>query len=255
MGGCGGDRRRGRPALGGALTEIFDWRAIFVAQAPVALGALLVAFSVASIPLSARGLGRPSSNVALALISGALVGALFLAVVLLVEAHGLSPLRAAAVVTLLPAAALLVRRMLPQLPVEAGVVVLAGGLCLLAVAPGSIAVVAAGLAACGAGLGVCLPPTTEEAGLTGVASRHGGVVLGLLLLAPILSNDVNHNADVAKTDGIVLVVKAPVPLPRQDPADDRPLPGAAEGRARKAARLHRVPSTRRAAGITTPPPS
>jgi MFS family permease len=200
------------PALGGALTEIFDWRAIFVAQAPVAIFAFAAAFRVASIPLRARGLGRPSSNVALALISGALVGALFLAVVLLVEGHNLSPLRAAAVVTLLPAAALVVRGLLPVLPVEIGVLVLAGGLGLLALAPGSIAVVAAGLAACGAGLGVCLPPTTEEAGLTGVASRHGGVVLGLLLLAPILSDDVNHNADVAKTDGIILVVKAPVPF-------------------------------------------
>jgi MFS family permease len=200
------------PALGGALTEIFDWRAIFVAQAPVAIGALVASFGVASIPLSARGLGRPSSNVALALISGALVGALFLAVVLLVEAHGLSPLRAAAVVTLLPAAALLVRALAPRLPVEAGVLVLAGGLALLALAPGSLPVVALGLAACGTGLGICLPPTTEESRLAGVASRHAGVVLGLLLLAPILSDDVNHNADVAKTDGIVLVVKAPVPF-------------------------------------------
>ncbi len=200
------------PALGGALTEIFNWRAIFVAQAPVAIGALFAAFGVASIPLSARGLGRPSSNVALALISGALVGALFLAVVLLVVGHDLSPLRAAAVVTLLPVAALIVRRFFPQFPLEAGVLVLAGGLGLLALAPGSLAVVAVGLAACGAGLGVCLPPTTEEAGLTGVASRHAGVVLGLLLLAPILSNGVNHNADVAKTDGIVLVVKAPIPI-------------------------------------------
>jgi MFS family permease len=200
------------PALGGTLTEVFDWRAIFVFQAPVAVGALVAATRVRSVPLRARGLGLPSWNAALALISGALVGALFLAVVLLVEAHGLSPLQAAGIVTLLPLAALVVRATLPRLPVEAGVVVLAAGLAVLAISPQSYAAVAIGLSACGAGLGVCLPPATEESGLAGVASRHGGVVLGLLILAPILSNDLNHNADAAKTEGIVLVIKSPVPF-------------------------------------------
>jgi hypothetical protein len=37
-------------------------------------------------------------------------------------------------------------------------------------------------------------------------------VLGLLLLAPMLSDDLSHNADAAKTKGIVMVLKAPVPL-------------------------------------------
>ena len=46
----------------------------------------------------------------------------------------------------------------------------------------------------------------------GVASRHAGIVLGLLLLAPMLSDDLSHNADAAKTKGIVMVLKAPVPL-------------------------------------------
>ena len=32
------------PALGGVLTQLFDWRAIFVFQAPVALVALVAAF-------------------------------------------------------------------------------------------------------------------------------------------------------------------------------------------------------------------
>ncbi|HKS96967.1 MAG TPA: MFS transporter, partial [Terriglobia bacterium] len=32
------------PALGGVLTQLFDWRAIFVFQAPVALIALVAAF-------------------------------------------------------------------------------------------------------------------------------------------------------------------------------------------------------------------
>jgi MFS family permease len=200
------------PALGGTLTQVFDWRAIFVAQAPVALAAIVAAVKADDVPLRTRGIGRADATAAVALISGALVGALFLAVVLLVEGHGFSPLAAAGMVSILPVAALVVRRRFPSTSVAAGVVMLAGGLALFSVAPGSIAVNVAALVACGAGLGACLPPTSEDAGISGVASRHAGIVLGLLLLAPMLNDDLSHNADSAKTKGIVLVLKAPVPL-------------------------------------------
>jgi MFS family permease len=200
------------PALGGTLTQVFDWRAIFVAQAPVALLAIVAALRADDVPLRTRGIGRADATAAVGLISGALVGALFLAVVLLVEGHGFSPLAAAGMVSILPVAALVVRRRFPSASVAAGVVMLAGGLALFSVAPGSIAVNVAALIACGAGLGACLPPTSEDAGISGVASRHAGIVLGLLLLAPMLNDDLSHNADSAKTKGIVLVLKAPVPL-------------------------------------------
>lgn len=199
------------PALGGTLTEVFDWRAIFVFQAPVALAALAAGLRAQSVPLRARGLGRPSATTGLGFVAGALVGALFLAVVLLVEGHGFSPLAAAAMVSLLPVTAIAVRAG-PHIPIEAGVLVLAGGLALFAIAPGSLTLNAIALVACGAGLGVCLPPASEDARLAGVASRHAGVVLGLLLLAPILNDDLNHNADTAKSQGITLVIKAPIPL-------------------------------------------
>lgn len=200
------------PALGGTLTQVFDWRAIFVFQAPVALIAIAAAVRSEDVPLRSRGRGRVDATAAVALISGALVGALFLAVVLLVEGHGFTPLAAAALVSILPVAAIAVRRRFPSASVAVGVVLLAGGLALFSVAPGSIAVNVAALVACGAGLGVCLPPTSEDAGISGVASRHAGIVLGLLLLAPMLNDDLSHNADAAKTKGIVAVLKAPVPL-------------------------------------------
>jgi MFS family permease len=200
------------PALGGALTQAFDWRAIFVFQAPVAVAALAAGLRAESVPLRGRGLGSPTATAALGLISGALVGALFLAVVLLVEGHGFSPLAAAGMVSLLPFTALGVRVAVPTAPVEAGVLVLAGGLGLFALAPGSLVLNGFALAACGAGLGVCLPPSSEHARLAGVASRHAGVVLGLLLLAPLLSDDLNHNADAAKSKGIGLVIRAPIPI-------------------------------------------
>ena len=42
------------PALGGILTQLFDWRAIFVFQAPVALVALVAAFESHSHPKARR---------------------------------------------------------------------------------------------------------------------------------------------------------------------------------------------------------
>jgi len=97
------------PALGGTLTQVFDWRAIFVAQAPVAVAAVLAALRSEDVGLRSRGLGRPDATASVGLISGALVGALFLAVVLLVEGHGFSPLAAAGMVSILPVSALAVR--------------------------------------------------------------------------------------------------------------------------------------------------
>ena len=70
------------PALGGVLTQLFDWRAIFVFQAPVAGAALLATFGAHVAAILREG-WRPSlwrtvpGNVALALLSGALVGTLF----------------------------------------------------------------------------------------------------------------------------------------------------------------------------------
>src|SRR5439155_12236262 len=86
------------PALGGALTQAFDWRAIFVLQLPVALFGLL----------AAREHGRPDEgpvrpalvpDLAIGLLFGALVGALFLAVLLLVAGWRYSPIHGAAVVS------------------------------------------------------------------------------------------------------------------------------------------------------------
>ena len=50
------------PALGGILTELFDWRAIFVAQAPIALAA---APALAASPIAAvrEALPRPPRDV------------------------------------------------------------------------------------------------------------------------------------------------------------------------------------------------
>ena len=50
------------PALGGLLTELFDWRAIFIAQAPIALAAAPALLGAATSPPSASALARPAAR-------------------------------------------------------------------------------------------------------------------------------------------------------------------------------------------------
>ncbi|MGH2745931.1 MAG: MFS transporter, partial [Thermoleophilaceae bacterium] len=96
------------PALGGLLTELFDWRAIFIAQAPLALAAAPALLGVSVPPVSERSLRAPRDllvGVALALLSGALTAVVFLLVLLLISGWSVEPLAAAAAVTVLPVAA------------------------------------------------------------------------------------------------------------------------------------------------------
>ena len=95
------------PALGGALTQAFDWRSIFIVQAPIAFLALLATLqrhqqAVTLAEPTNPATPAPAANTALGLLFGALVGALFLGVLLLVAVWGLSPIAGAAVVSALP---------------------------------------------------------------------------------------------------------------------------------------------------------
>ncbi|HWJ43775.1 MAG TPA: MFS transporter, partial [Gaiellaceae bacterium] len=65
------------PALGGVLTQLFDWRAIFVAQAPVAAFALVAAARREDAIVGDRASRRRTipANVCIGLVFGALVGA------------------------------------------------------------------------------------------------------------------------------------------------------------------------------------
>ena len=91
------------PALGGILTQLFDWRAIFFVQAPIVAGALVVAIDPAARALRREGHlhGRPGTqrrdviiaNIGFALVFAALVAALFLGVLLAIEVWRYSPIR------------------------------------------------------------------------------------------------------------------------------------------------------------------
>jgi predicted MFS family arabinose efflux permease len=217
------------PALGGVLTEAFSWRAIFIAQAPVAALALPAVRRVTDVPgVAGRDAGsRRSSvtaNVALGLVFAALTGALFLVVVLLVEVWRLSPLEAAAAVTALPVGTLGGARLARGAgwgEAAAGALLLALGLLGLALLPSSsVTLVVASLLLCGVGLGLALPLATTASLQTGgpivtaaarsVGARHAGLVLALVLIAPVLASEVETGGERAALAGAAAVLDAPV---------------------------------------------
>jgi MFS family permease len=212
------------PGIGGLLTELVSWQSIFLVQVPVAvvLSLPLVGLAVGErgpeqIGAEVRRAGRPhlAPNLALALISASLAAALFLLVLLLIEGWRLTPIAAAAAVTVTPIAALiatpLVRRLLgatsdgeerlgPGPRAMAGIVLIAGGLAGLALLPSaSVFLTIPPQILVGAGLSLTLAALTESAlegrapqaihGGWTIAARHAGVVAGLLVLTPVFTAD------------------------------------------------------------------
>lgn len=216
------------PAAGGILTQLLGWESIFAVGTPLALLALPALAGVRSVPVPAP-LERPhlGANAALLLVSGALVGALFLLVILLINGWRLEPLAAGAVVTIMPLAAIAAARLGGSIvPLWAraasGVILLSGGLAALGWLPraGAVWTVLPQLAL-GAGLGLALSALTERA-LAGrsaqavhggwtIAARHAGIVLGLLLLTPIFTAGLERNEDDALAAGTSAVLDSRIP--------------------------------------------
>lgn len=212
------------PAAGGLLTEVFSWESIFILQVPLVL-VLLSAREPANPPERGPvGLPDRRPEIALGLISAGLTAALFLLVILLTEGWGLTPLQAAIVVSLIPAAALVAGR-IPLHPrtagplAVAGAIGIAGGLAALAVIPGASAeLTVAPQILIGAGLALALPVLTSAA-LGGrdpegaraaetLAARHAGIVAGILVLTPILSLQLDAQHDAGRDAGTALVLDA-----------------------------------------------
>ncbi len=175
------------PALGGVLTQAFDWRAIFIAQAPFAAVALIGVVRT-RLGSSVEEGWRPSlsrtlpANACLGLLFGALVGALFLGVLLVISVWDYSPIAGALIVSALPIATLAARPLKLSRPaaVCGGAALLAAGLVGLALLPSaSVPLAVWALALCGAGLGLAVPVLSDsaldrDAGLT----RSGTLTVG-----------------------------------------------------------------------------
>ncbi|HWH15043.1 MAG TPA: MFS transporter [Miltoncostaeaceae bacterium] len=214
------------PAVGGALTQLISWQAIFVAQTPViVLAGAVVGTATAPVRTPA---GRPhlAANLALLLVSAALTAALFLLVLLLINGWNLAPIAAAATVSVMPVAAiaaggLRVLRGSPAARAAAGTLALAGGLAALGLMPrAGVAWTIPPQVLVGVGLGLAVGALTESA-LTGrspqalhggwtMASRHAGVVLGILLLTPVFVADLARQEDRAQNAVTALLLDAPI---------------------------------------------
>ena len=221
------------PVVGGLLTQAISWQSIFVVQVPVAVLAVPAALSVRDVVVPPPERHRPAlrPNLTLALLSAALTAALFLLVLLIVDGWQRSPATAALTVSVVAIAALgarpLVRllRASAEVEIAVGCFLVAGGLAALALLPSAhLGWTVAPQALVGLGLGMTVDqltaqamhlrlPRVEHAGWT-IGARHLGVVLGLAVLTPIFTADL-QDAQVPAQEAITSVV-LDAPLPAQD---------------------------------------
>ncbi len=212
------------PALGGILTEAIDWRAIFLFQVPVAIAAAAAAWRARprSTPIEERAAWPVGPAVALALLSAALVGVLFLLVLMLVTGWSLSPLGAAAAVSVLPVAALAASRVPgpPRVRASAGAVLVGGGVLALASLPSASpwwTVVPQVMAGAGMGLalpalaGELLPERTPSQAARLLSARHAGITVALALLAPVAAAQLDDAVANTREQGAALVLDARLP--------------------------------------------
>jgi hypothetical protein len=161
--------------------------------------------------------------VALALVSAALVGVLFLLVLLLVTGWSVTPLAAAAAVTVLPVAAVGAARIRGPARVRAaaGAALVGGGVLALASLPGASlwwTVLPQVMAGAGMGLalpalaGELLPERTPEQAARLLAARHIGITVALALLAPIAAARIDDAVAGGREQGTALVLDARLPL-------------------------------------------
>jgi len=215
------------PALGGALTQAFDWRAIFVFQVPVAAAGAVAVLVGPIEPAPAPPPERPQRfalrpALALALVSAALAAVLFLLVLLLVAGWNEEPLAAAAAVTVIPLAAVAGARIPGDARTRgaAGCALVGGGVLALAWLPDASlwwTVIPQVLAGVGMGLsltalgGHLLPERTPRDAARLLAVRHAGIAAILAIAAPIAAHQLDVATQTAKERGVALVLDAPLP--------------------------------------------
>jgi MFS family permease len=224
------------PAVGGLLTELVSWESIFLVQVPLTAAAIAVLLPAAAAERSQTAIrtelrrpGNPhlAANVALGLVAAALVAALFLIVLLLIEGWRLSPIAAAGAVSVMPLAALLSAPLARTVPspaarAGAGAILICGGLTGLALLPKALVLATIpSQVLIGIGLALTLSALTEAAlegrspqaihGGWTIAARHAGVVIGLLVLTPVFTSDLVEQRSAAEQAGTAALLDAHLP--------------------------------------------
>jgi Major Facilitator Superfamily len=224
------------PALGGALTQAFSWSAIFFAQVPVALAGAVACWANAREPAGPpyptreseaadsglravpRGL-RWRAIAALALLSAALTAILFLLVLVIVAGWSYEPLAGAAILSVLPVAAIAGMRLRgdPRVRAAAGALLVAGGVAALAAMVTASAwwAIAPEVAA-GIGMGMALPALSEvllpertpSDAARVLTARHVGITVALLLLAPLIASRLDAAIDQAREREVAVLLDA-----------------------------------------------
>jgi hypothetical protein len=203
---------------------VLEWRAIFLVQAPVAAAAAVAAWRTHETPVPHDGHEpwdlRPA--ISLALVSAALVGVLFLLVLLLITGWSMTPLAAAATVSVLPIAAVGAARIPGPARVRAaaGAALVGGGVLALASIPTASpwwTVVPQLMAGAGMGLalpalaGELLPERTAQQAARLLAARHAGITIALALLAPVVAARIDDTVATGREQGTALVLDARLP--------------------------------------------
>ncbi len=216
------------PALGGVLTQLISWEAIFFIQVPAILLAIPTLRAVTHTKRVPAGRPHLAANAALLLLSAGLTAALFLIVLLLIEGWQMQPIATALVVSVMPASAIIGARLfggIGSLPARAaaGTILLASGLGALALMPSpswwwtippQIVI--------GIGLGITVEALTDAAlhgrspqavhGGWTLAVRHVGLVLGIVALTPLFTSQLaSQQAQVERT-GVRLLLDSSLPL-------------------------------------------
>jgi hypothetical protein len=220
------------PALGGALTQAFSWSAIFFAQVPIALVGALACSSVVDAPYDSHDASAAASALrrtprllrwraitALALLSAASTAVLFLLVLVIVAGWSYRPLAGAAVLTVLPLAAVAGMRLRGDALVRAaaGSLLVAGGVAALAAMVTASAwwAVAPEIAA-GAGMGMALPALSESLlpertpadAARVLTARHVGITVALLVLAPLIASRLDAAIEQAREREVAVLLDA-----------------------------------------------
>jgi hypothetical protein len=173
-------------------------------------------------PAAGSPAAQAGSVLSLVLIAAAFTAVLFLLVLQLVAGFAYSPLKAAAAVLVLPAAALVAGTVRgPARPrAAAGAVLVAGGAAALAFLPtAGIGWTVPPQVLAGAGMGLAvpafagglLPERTPRDAARLLAARSAGTVLVLAILAPVATHALNTATDRAVLQGTALVLDARLP--------------------------------------------